>query len=275
MKRWMKVERVVAKEHAEKQRKAIKGAFADLNNKTEKEGRGAGPGSGSPGSSSKKSKVLENSIRSRTKGRQRRDTQGDKSTKFSSVPDERRGSFGTMSSLLVATWRQEQLAKDAETRDIQLLKTLRDCNKLSKQLDYVKGSTTRGTKLSSRSLKKLSQHAGEKQRITPSRRKEALANLLIQKRRAWAHRPINHKLEEKYMALKAKIILSGDGDIKELDEKMENARPKETFILYTTITDADLNHLVRRAFAGQEQSNREAAANFWRTLEGGNGAKEK
>ena len=279
--KWIKIERVVARKRKLKQEADIKKAFASMLEGQEDRGSGGGSSGGS-GSVSISKKRRRNSSVSIITGKPRQSSSMKNlnrkdeiaAHKVLSNPLNRRSSFGTTSMLAIQELKKDMEAVQEQDRlDTQnrLIRAMEDCSTLSKKLDFVKNQKNRAVKMSRSLVAKLtnSKQKDTAMKVNPKIRKRLLLNLYRESRVQWSHRPPRVNTSKAESLAAAKLLLSTEGVVaeKQLEEAMASVRVPEVWILYSRVPRTMMVKMILKGFTEQEAETKDSATKFWDTLE--------
>lgn len=283
--KWIKIERVVARKRKLKQEADIKKAFASMLEGQDDRGSGGGSSGGSGGGGSSgdlKKKRRRNSSVSIITGKPRQSSSMKNlnrkdeiaAHKVLSNPLNRRSSFGTTSMLAIQELKKDMEAVQEQDRlDTQnrLIRAMEDCSTLSKKLDFVKNQKNRAVKMSRSLVAKLtnSKQKDTAMKVNPKIRKRLLLNLYRESRVQWSHRPPRVNTSKAESLAAAKLLLSTEGVVAEeqLEEAMASVRVPEVWILYSRVPRTMMVKMILKGFTEQEAETKDSATKFWDTLE--------
>ena len=279
--KWIKIERVVARKRKQKEEEKIRKAFASMMEGQDEE-RGGGSSSNGyqneDGTTKKKKKKKKRQSVSMITGRPRSPSPPKMSRKDQVNNNKamrkmsRRASFGTTSVLAIQELKKNlQLIEEEERLQTanRLIKAMEDCSTLSKKLDFVKNQKNRQVKMSRALVKKLTSTKDSINKVNPAIRKNILLNLYRKKRANWSGRPPRPSTTKAESLAAAKYLLNSESIARpeELEKAKEAVREPEVWILYSTITRQDMAKMILQGFKEQEVDTKDSAQKFWETLE--------
>jgi hypothetical protein len=280
--KWIKIERVVARKRKLKQEADIKKAFASMLEGQDDRGSGGGSSGGSGRVKEKKKKRRRNSSVSIITGKPRQSSSMKNlnrkdeiaAHKVLSNPLNRRSSFGTTSMLAIQELKKDMEAVQEQDRlDTQnrLIRAMEDCSTLSKKLDFVKNQKNRAVKMSRSLVAKLtnSKQKDTAMKVNPKIRKRLLLNLYRESRVQWSHRPPRVNTSKAESLAAAKLLLSTEGVVAEeqFEEAKASVRVPEVWILYSRVPRTMMVKMILKGFTEQEAETKDSATKFWDTLE--------
>jgi hypothetical protein len=286
--KWIKIERVVARKRKEKQEAAIKKAFASML-------EGADDNSIQPHESAsgglngvKKKKKRSRSVSLLT-GRPRSPTSGSggmsrkdqvSAKKMMHRKMSRRASFGTTSQLAIAELKKNLDIIEEESRlqtANRLIQAMEDCSTLSKKLDFVKNQKNKQIKMSRALLKKLTSSKETVNRVNSKVRRKILTNLYREKRAKWSGRPPRPSTTKAESMAAAKYLLKSENiaQPEALEKAKAAVREPEVWILYSTISNKEFAKMILQGFRDQEAETKDSAEAFWDSLEGAAAAEDE
>jgi hypothetical protein len=280
--KWIKIERVVARKRKLKQEADIKKAFASMLEGQDDRGSGGGSSGGSGRVKEKKKKRRRNSSVSIITGKPRQSSSMKNlnrkdeiaAHKVLSNPLNRRSSFGTTSMLAIQELKKDMEAVQEQGRlntQNRLIRAMEDCSTLSKKLDFVKNQKNRAVKMSRSLVAKLtnSKQKDTAMKVNPKIRKRLLLNLYRESRVQWSHRPPRVNTSKAESLAAAKLLLSTEGVVAEeqFEEAKASVRVPEVWILYSRVPRTMMVKMILKGFTEQEAETKDSATKFWDTLE--------
>jgi hypothetical protein len=282
--KWIKIERVVARKRKLKQEADIKKAFASMLEGQDDRGSGGGSSGGSGNIKKKREekKRRRNSSVSIITGKPRQSSSMKNlnrkdeiaAHKVLSNPLNRRSSFGTTSMLAIQELKKDMEAVQEQGRlntQNRLIRAMEDCSTLSKKLDFVKNQKNRAVKMSRSLVAKLtnSKQKDTAMKVNPKIRKRLLLNLYRESRVQWSHRPPRVNTSKAESLAAAKLLLSTEGVVAEeqFEEAKASVRVPEVWILYSRVPRTMMVKMILKGFTEQEAETKDSATKFWDTLE--------